>query len=289
MPSDTRSAPTGDLPQILRAVDRALRSGDVPLAGRLAQQALAGGLVHPLLFEARGRCRKQRGLLKDALDDLQRAHTLAPKSAAILCELAECLNGLGRHKMAILACGDALAIDEALPAAWFHKAIAHQLLNQPERACDCYLQTVRLKPDAAGAYARLANLSALQGRHAETRDFAERALALVPDDAVAVMALARADLAEDQFEDAERHLTWLVGNAEPDLKAIALGCLGDLRDAQGKTREAFEAYRDAGATFRAAHAARAGQFGSETGCEQVRRVTRAFETLPPQSWSASAR
>jgi tetratricopeptide (TPR) repeat protein len=265
-----------------------MRSNNLSQAAQLARHALDQGHVHPLLFDLRGCWKKSNGLLKEALDDLQRAHALAPGSAKILCDLAECLNGLGRHKLAIMACGDALAIDDSLAAAWFHKAFAHQMLNQPDQARDCYRETIHRKPDMAAAHARLANIHALQGRNEEARAAAGRALALDACDVIAMTALARADIAQGRLADAERWVSRLIDSDDPDLKSIALGFLGDLRDAQNRTREAFEAYRAAGAFCRAAHTRRA-PFGQESGSDQIRRVTRVLKVLPVQAWGAQLR
>ncbi|MEI9992647.1 MAG: tetratricopeptide repeat protein [Rhizomicrobium sp.] len=143
-------------PLFIAGIEQAIAAGDLDLAAQLAQRALDAGHTHPLLFESRGRCRLRRGQLKDALDDLQRAHALAPKSTRTLCALAECLNALGRPRMAVLACGDALTIDATLAGAWFQKGLAHRQLNQPERAEVCFRQAVRHDPALAPACAELA-------------------------------------------------------------------------------------------------------------------------------------
>ncbi|MEI9994567.1 MAG: tetratricopeptide repeat protein [Rhizomicrobium sp.] len=146
--------------ELLAAIDRAEQGGDGAAAVALAQRAIESGYVHPRLFDLRGRWMRDRGRLREALDDLQRAHTLAPKTVSILVALAACLNDLGRHKQALLAAGDARAIDPACPGAWLQKGIAHRRLEQRDRARACFAEAVRLDPGMSDAKAQLAELGA---------------------------------------------------------------------------------------------------------------------------------
>lgn len=152
---------TGTAPPIVDRIEQAIAAKDWDGAAQLARQAIDAGRVHPLFFESRGHWKGQCGLLKESLDDFRRAHALAPKSTRILCGLAAVLNALERPRLAILACGDALAIDPALAEAWFQKGRAHRRLGQLGRAGDCFMQAVRHDPDMAPAHAQLADLSAL--------------------------------------------------------------------------------------------------------------------------------
>lgn len=282
-----RAAAAGSPPQFIAGIEQAFAAGEWDRAVLLARRALESGQVHPLLFETRGLWKLRQGQRKDALDDLQRAHALAPKSPRILCALAECLNALGRPRMAVLACGDALAIDATLAGAWFQKGHAHRQLNQPERASDCFLRAVGHDPSLAPAYSQLANLAALQGDTGKARLFAGHALAIAPGDPLAVMALARADLIDERFESAEARLNLLLSRiADPGVRSFALAGLGDVRHAQGRHAEAFDAYEAAAAA--AAQERHVMPFAEEPGREQLRRVTAILESIPPQTWTAAA-
>lgn len=204
-----------------------------------------------------------------------------PQDAVSLARQADSLNALGHHRRALRAASAALAVAPDMAPAWFQAGLAQQMLNHPEEAVGCYLEALRREPQMTAAHARLANIHALQGRYREARAFAQHALALAPGDAGAVMALARADLGECRLDDAEPRLLWLADQDDPMLKSIALGFLGDLRDAQGRTGEAFAAYRNAGEVSRASLPS-----PRESGSAQVRRITRAIESLTAQAWGA---
>ena len=274
---------------ILAQIDRATRENDLALAAQLAHRALEEGHLSPDLLRLRAQWRRQNGQLDGALEDLQQAHALLPNDPAILTAIAEVLNTLGRHRLAITAAGDALQVDGAHPTAWFQKAFAHQMVNEFDLARDAYLQAVRCKPDFGEAHARLANLSVLQGRTDEARQFADRALAYRPGDAGAMTALVRADLTDGRLDAAEGRLVAMLSDsrAPPTLRAGLLSLLGDLRDAQGCIDLAFDAYTEAGAIWRSIHEERFRRSGRETAIDQIVRVTSDINRLPPGTWRAT--
>jgi tetratricopeptide (TPR) repeat protein len=274
---------------LLAQIAQARQSADLALAAQLAQRALAEGHVSPELYSLRAFARKSSGQLDDALDDLQRAHTLTPGDPGILTELADVLNGLGRHRLAITAAGDALRFDAVRSGAWFQKAFAHQMLGELDQARDSYLQAVHLQPDIAEAHARLASLAAAQGRNGEARMFADRALALRPGDAMAIMAHVRADLAEGRLAQAEPRLLAMLSEPglPPTLRSALFSHLGDLRDAQGRIDDAFAAYSEAGTIWHSFLEEHVRRTGRETAIRQIVRVTAEIEALSTGGWKRS--
>jgi tetratricopeptide (TPR) repeat protein len=246
-------------PPIFVEIDNAMRAGQLSRAVELARRALDAGHRDPVLYNLRAHGKKQAGLMEEALADLRQARALEPHSPRILGEMADCLNNLGRYNQALAAATDALAIEAALAPAWFHKGFAHQMLNELEQARAAYLEAVRLDPGMADGHARLAALASLAGAHDEVRKHATRAEAARPGHPIAAIALAATDLAEGRLDSAEPRLTALLRDpgAAPLTRAIALSHLGDLRDAQGRTHEAFEAYCRSGAIWKAAYEGRA--------------------------------
>jgi tetratricopeptide (TPR) repeat protein len=274
------------VPPIIVEIDRAMRAGNTGEAARLAERALGQGLSHPILYSLRAQARRRSGQLAAALEDLNTARRLNPRSVNVLVSLADLLAALGRYTQALAAANDALALDKSSPAALFQKGRAHQSLNALDRAAAAFREAVHLDPRAVDALSALANLAALQGRAAEARDHARRALALRPADAIAALAIIRADMAERRYDDAAPRLQSLLTFAtDPEIRAIALGYLGDVRDAQGDIEAAFAAYRDSGAAWRALHAPRVA--GQESARDQAMRLTAAIEALPSGSWRSS--
>lgn len=251
---DPRRSP----PPLFLEIDRALRAGQTARATDLARQALDTGYCDPVLYNLRAHWKRQNGRVEEALADLVQANRLDPGSARILGEIADCLNALGRFGKALTAANDALALEPAWAPAWFHKGFAHQMLNDLDAARAAYLEALRLDPGMADAAARLAALASLTGAHDEVRKFAARAEQAQPGHPIAVIALVAADLAEGRFDSAEPKLDALLHDPRtvPLTRAIALSHLGDLRDAQGRTHEAFEAYCHSGAIWRSVYEGR---------------------------------
>ncbi|HJW42731.1 MAG TPA: sulfotransferase [Rhizomicrobium sp.] len=275
-------------PQIIVEIDRAMRAGNMTEAARLATRALGGGMSHPILFTLRAGARRRDGDLGGALADLNAARKLNPRSANVLIGIADALNALGRHREAIAAARDALAIDRMLAAAWFQQGQAHQVLNELGAASAAFSEVVRIDPRQAEGWACLANLAALQGRNAEARSSGARSLSLEPGNATAKLALARADLAEGHQSEAEARLSELIASqrSAPELRAMALGYLGDIRDAQDHTAEAFEAYSQSGVLWLSLQEPR--QSGHESATAQAARLTAAVAALPSEGWPRAA-
>lgn len=273
---------TNAQPQIYRDIDRAMRSNDIVRAIALARAALDAGHVHPVLLNLRAYWKKQQGQLEDALTDLAHARELAPGSAELLSETADCLNGLGLHRRALAAATEALRLNGNLAAAWYRKALALHMLGQFEAARGAYRETVRLNPLMADAHARLANMAVTQGDTQAARDHAARALAVEPGNAMALLARVACEVAEEHFEAAERQLGAILADASTPapVRAAATAQAGDVCDAMGRTSEAFAAYRDSGMLWRAFYERRVRRPAPESPCEQLSRIAAKLKAMP---------
>src|SRR5690349_5414112 len=80
----------------LRAVHAALTAGDIPTAGKLAEDALNDGIDHPMVLNLVAGRREAEGRLDEALALLQRALAAAPEAIGIMNAAAILLNRLGR-------------------------------------------------------------------------------------------------------------------------------------------------------------------------------------------------
>ena len=63
----------------LRAVHGALTAGDIPTAGKLAEDALSDGIDHPMVLNLVAGRREQEGRLDEALALLRRALPARPR------------------------------------------------------------------------------------------------------------------------------------------------------------------------------------------------------------------
>jgi tetratricopeptide (TPR) repeat protein len=107
----------------------------------------------------------------------------------------------------------------------------------------------------APALGKLADAAAKNGDKAAGRQFATRALAVSPQEPSATYALAVIEIEEGDAARAEERLAALLRwPLKDDDRTRALTLLGDALDRQGRTNEAFEAYRSAQSNFRKAYA-----------------------------------
>jgi len=224
-----------------------MRAGDLGRAIGLAHRAIDSGHVDPVLFSLRAHWRKENGRHLDALADLERARDLDPHSPEILSGIAECLNVLGHYRKALRSAEDALIRDQGFAAAWFQKALAHQMLNEFNDVLSALLETLRFEPNHVDALARLAELYMNQSKPEAARVYADRALALYPGHDIAHIVHIALDMKEKREDAADMRIQVLLSNprTQPVTRANALSQLGDLRDKQQRTAEAFRSYREA--------------------------------------------
>jgi hypothetical protein len=114
-------------------------------------------------------------------------------------------------------------------------------------------------------------------------------LARSPSHTVANLALASADLQAGEFDAAGsrlRRLTQESEVAEVD-RAIALGLMGDVLDAQGRPAEAFAAYQQSNARVKAMYASQFEAPGRATAVDQVNRLIGWFGAADRQPWQAA--
>jgi tetratricopeptide (TPR) repeat protein len=279
MPQDTDAPPPPD-PR-LEAVEAALLAGDFGRATALAEQALADGLVHPALLNVRAFRAEQEGRFDAALADLRRALELSPGDVSILNAMGICCTRLGLHEDAVETLAEATALAPDFAQAWNNRGLAELAYGDLVAARRSFESASALQPGFAEPRGHLALMAARRGDGAAARLVAEEALQLKPGLSEPVRALAEVDLAEDRPKDAESRLDQLLRDPGlgPNARYYSRLLLGDALDRQGRTAEAFEAYRIANLGQRETYAP---QFGRSGLLDQLDEIRESFEAAWPR-------
>jgi len=271
--------------QWLEQVDSVMRAQGLRAAAQLSLRAVAAGVEHPTLLNLAASALSGEGRSSEALQLLKRARALAPRDPNILNSLGICLKLLGQEHAALEAYNGALKLAPGMAAAHFNRGAVLETLSEIRRARTSYEQAAALDPNYVEPLASLAWLDAQTGDAASARTHARRALALSPANALARMAIASADLQSGDLSAAADRLSQL--GADPRLtpinRSIVFGMIGDLKDAEGQTAQAFAAYSRSNAELKAL----GGQFetpGTESALGHAQRLAAWFERADREPW-----
>jgi len=280
---------TAQAQQILSEIELALQS-DLNRAIELAQAALARGLEQVRVLTLVALRLEEEGRYPEAMRLLDRAAGLDPRDASVWNLVGLCLVKQNRRRAAVAAFEQSLALDPSFAQPYYNLGTTWEYLGSYEDAREQFERAIKLFPDYADPLAGLATLAVRGGDWPMARDYAERCLALQPFQPAATSALASADLNDRKFEDAERRLRDLVD--EPGLdrfdRPSIHSQIGDALDGQGRCDEAFAAYLEAKAGYRAAHRHNFEDAGVESQLDFANRMRAYFEVAPAEPWSAPA-
>lgn len=270
------------------AVAEAVRRQQRSLALDLAARAAAKGNRHPLILVLAAEHLEARGKLDAAVNLLRLATAAEPGKKAPWIRLGALLARQGSWGPATQAFESALAVAPDDIAALMGAGETRLMLYHNEAAERHYTRAVELEPRAAQAWAVLAAMAALQRDPVRARELAHRALALQPGNAGAEMALARADLLENEPEAAEDRMSRLLLRTDlpDDQRAGALDLRATARDALGRWADAFADYQGRN-TIQARRYAP--QFGGDRP-DRPANAARAFAAFvaetPREAWIA---
>jgi tetratricopeptide (TPR) repeat protein len=272
--------------QWLEQVDAALRTYGRDAAARLALQAVAEKVEHPALLNLAASAHHAQGRFDEAAKLLKRARTLAPEDPNVLNSLGVCLKALGDSAGALRAFDSAIRLAPHFAPAHFNRGALLEDENEIRAAKSAYERAASLDRTYAEPLASLSWLEAQAGDIGPARAHAEQTLALSPANVLARMALASADLQKGDHAAAASGLAALSRESSltPVNRSIVLGLIGDLKDAEGRTGEAFAAYQASNAEVRALNRARFEVPGAETALDFVRRLTSWFERADAGQW-----
>ena len=284
-----RTANAAQAQQILDEIELALRS-DLNRATDLAQTALARGLESARVLSLVAMRLEEEGHYPEAMRLLDRAAGLDPADASVWNLVGLCLVKQNKRRAAVAAFEHALALDPLFAQPYYNLGTTWEYLGSYEDAHEQFERAVKLFPDYADPLAGLATLAVRNGDWVAARDYAERSLALQPFQPAATAALASADLNDRKFEDAEKRLREIVDEPGVDRfdRPSIQSQIGDALDGQGRIDEAFAAYLEAKAGYRAAHRHNFEDTGAESQLDFANRLRAYFEVAPAEPWSAPA-
>jgi Tfp pilus assembly protein PilF len=281
--------PEASQPAVLQEINAALQASDLSRATMLAREALDAGADHPFLLNLRAFWFEGQGREAEAFADLQRAQALAPDSAGIRNALGLAHARAERYREAIECFDAVIALDPNFGPAHFNKGWASEALGDLFTARDCHAHANRLMPDSPDPLAGMAAIAVRLGEWPQAKAQAERALAIDPTHAIAIIALAAVERSGGAHAEAEARLRALL--TRTDLPAAqrssAGGLLGDLLDAQGHTGEAFEVYAAENDALRRFHAPRFEGPGIQTAPMSLRWLATVFEAADPAEWAGA--
>lgn len=273
--------------QTLAAIQALAGGADVPRAVEMARAALASGLVHPLLLNLRASYWSQQGRLDDSLADLERAVQLAPTDLFVRNAYGMTLIHLERWAEAFRVLNETVAMAPDYGGAQYRLGFAHERTGDLDAARVCYEKAVELDPTFVMPLSHLADFAQRRSDWPAAKDYASRALGLEPNHYVARAILASVSIAENQLDQAELLLLPLIGRSEASPLDSAQGrrILGDLRHAQGRYSQAFQAYA-LGNKIKYDYYAKRHETPGTTGTDYCRWLADYFKVADPALWSA---
>ena len=273
--------------QTLAEIQTLASGQNVPRAVDLAKAALDDGLVHPLLLNLRSSGLMSQGKPLEALADLRQALAIAPGDLFVRNALGMLLVTLERYSEALPLLRETAELMPESPLAQYSYGFALERTGDIDLARRQFEATIALDPTFLRALPHLADFAQRRSDWATATDYANRALALDSNHYVARTILAIVSIAEGNLDQAERLLLPLIGRrADAPLDAsLARRVLGDLRHAQERHAQAFQAYTLSNRQKYDIYAARYEKPGA-TGTDYCHWLSDYFEVADPSLWSA---
>ena len=270
----------------LAVIEAAVAAHEIPRAVRMARESLNSGLQHPMLLNLRSFWWMQQDRQKEALADLALAVEIAPTDLLVRNAYGILLGKLERWTTAFEILQESVNLAPDFPIAQFSLGWAFETTGDLDAARDCYEAAARLDPNFVQAQVHLANLAHRRSDWAGASALASRALALEPENHAALTTLAIVAIAQGQLETAESILESLFRRpAEPLDAAMAVRVMGDLRHAQGRYDQAFQAYTESNRQKYEIYAARY-ELSGRTSADYCRWLSSYFEVADQRLWSA---
>jgi Tfp pilus assembly protein PilF len=266
-------------------VSAAVMEGDLRRACDTANSAIANGIGHPVIFNARGLWLQQQGENAAALEAFQNALQLGGPNGVLLNAIGMCHLNLDQIPEARAAFERSAALEPATALTHYRIGLALAMGGDHQGARAKYKRVLELDPNHVEALSSLASIAAREGDGEAARSLAERALALEPRQPTARVALAQLDVSEKNFGSAETRLKHLLadGTLTADARPAVLGLLGDSLDGQKQYADAFAAYSQENHELRQLNRRR---FAGNQGADAARNLVGYFERERAERWRA---
>jgi protein O-GlcNAc transferase len=137
-----------------------------------------------------------------ALDELAKAHELAPRNALVALELGKALATAGQDEQALTALQQASALDPASTAAAYQLGLVLERLDRVQEAIPLLQREAEANPQNAEALTNLGMALCLAQKAKDAIPYLQRAVTLEPANVTAHQDLAAADIQLSQLDDA---------------------------------------------------------------------------------------
>ncbi len=231
-------------------VERALAANDIPLAARLAEEALARGERDPVLLNLAAWHREETGDYAAAHRLLHEALALSPGDVQITGAIGAVLRKEGRLDEALVVLDQLVRAAPDYAVGWLERGYVLDALRDTAGARESYMRSLSLDAGLSPALGKLADAAARDGDKGDAKELAMRALALNPGEPSALFALASIDIEARDGAAAGLRLEASLAELKGDDRTRGLTLLGDALDRQDRTAEAFAAWSRAQANFR---------------------------------------
>jgi tetratricopeptide (TPR) repeat protein len=268
----------------LHEIKSALAVADRPRAIALACRALEDGLQDAMLLYLRSRALIQQSKYDAAVRDLVQAAALAPADLQLRTTCGSDLVELEHTREAIAILEESVGLAPDFAPAHFELGLAYEREDDHDRAKACYERTLALDPNHAGALGLLSALALQKGETSLASGYADQALAIDAEEYNALCTRAGVALAAGDTDEALALVRRLLGRKSltPHEHAEALGLLGDVRHAERRFAEAFNAYTAGNARKRALYRVQFGGPGRESYSSYIAWLANHFETVTDQ-------
>lgn len=272
-----------EVERLLDAAKRAYAGGDKAGAATLARQMLLRRPGDAMALQILGVVALDGGDAASARRHLEASNAARPNPVTLnmIGVAAGRLGDVATARAAYTRAGEMGLID-----GWRNLGIT----EKGEAQIAAYLKALALGPNDPASHAALAQAFEVRHDLARAREHGDAALRFDPGNAVARLALARVLMREKDFAGAEAMLTPVLQSrrAPAEVRAQALGLVGDSRDRRDDARGAFEAFTAANHVSLQVHGAWLNASERLYHPDSVRRMAEMVSTLDVSGWSAPA-